>query len=103
MWKHCLKKEGYGLQWPLDRDSTLQISWFLKHDSDTHKWRKKLFPDDNWLGLELMNYLWKKEKQDITKQDMRSDRKYTRDTVELIDWNTQVLIEILGVQKKVNR
>lgn len=34
---------------------------------------------------------------------MRSDRKYTRETVELIDWNTQVLIEILGVQKKVNR
>lgn len=50
-----------------------------------------------------MNYLLKKEKQDITKQDMRSDRKYTRDTVELTDWNTQVLIEILGVQKKVNR
>lgn len=34
---------------------------------------------------------------------MRSDRKYTRDTVELTDWNTQVLIEILGLQKKVNR
>lgn len=57
------------------------------------------------IGLGLSSWITyeKKEKQDITKQDMRSDRKYTRDTVELIDWNTQVLIEILGVQKKVNR